>query len=48
MTSSERRVGLVRRLLDVLARPFDDQPGNDDLAALPPDWAASLQLSCSS
>jgi uncharacterized protein YdiU (UPF0061 family) len=38
----------VRRLLAVLERPFDDQPENDAYAALPPDWAAHLEVSCSS
>jgi len=38
----------VRRLLGVLERPFDDQPENDAYAALPPDWASHLEVSCSS
>jgi len=38
----------VRRLLAVLERPFDDQPENDAYAALPPDWASHLEVSCSS
>ncbi|MFS2216974.1 YdiU family protein [Telluria sp. Tellsp104] len=38
----------VRRLLGVLERPFDEQPGNDAYAALPPDWASHLEVSCSS
>lgn len=38
----------VERLLRVLARPYDDQPGFDDYAKAPPDWAAGLSLSCSS
>jgi uncharacterized protein YdiU (UPF0061 family) len=38
----------VRRLLAVLERPFDEQPGNDAYAALPPDWASHLEVSCSS
>ncbi|MCM5569226.1 YdiU family protein [Burkholderiaceae bacterium FT117] len=44
----ERDPGMVRRLLQVLRRPFDDQPEHEDLAALPPDWAAHLEVSCSS
>jgi uncharacterized protein YdiU (UPF0061 family) len=35
-------------LLAVLRRPFDEQPEFDDYAKPPPDWAAGLQLSCSS
>ena len=38
----------VRRLLAVLERPFDEQPENDAYAALPPDWASHLEVSCSS
>jgi len=38
----------VERLLQVLQRPFDEQPENEQYAALPPDWAADLEVSCSS
>jgi uncharacterized protein YdiU (UPF0061 family) len=38
----------VARLLDVLSRPYDEQPGREAYAAEPPDWAQSLHLSCSS
>lgn len=38
----------VHKLLAVLERPFDEQPGNDSYAALPPDWASHLEVSCSS
>ncbi|MBC7860910.1 MAG: YdiU family protein [Burkholderiaceae bacterium] len=38
----------VARLLAVLARPFDEQPENERYAALPPDWASGLEVSCSS
>jgi len=38
----------VERLLRLLARPYDDQPGFDDYAQAPPDWAGGLSLSCSS
>ncbi len=41
-------VSVLTRLIDCLARPFDEQPGNEDLAALPPDWAKDLTVSCSS
>jgi len=44
----ERDPAMVRRLLQVLRRPFDEQPEHEDLAALPPDWAARLEVSCSS
>jgi uncharacterized protein YdiU (UPF0061 family) len=38
----------VQRLLTCLRRPFAEQPEFDDLAALPPDWASGLEVSCSS
>ena len=38
----------VQRLLAVLRRPFDEQPGHEAYAALPPDWAAGIEVSCSS
>jgi len=38
----------VRRLLDVLRRPFDEQPENDSYAAPPPEWGRRLEVSCSS
>ncbi|MCO5107564.1 MAG: YdiU family protein [Burkholderiaceae bacterium] len=40
--------GEVERLLKVLERPCDEQPESEAYAALPPDWASGLQLSCSS
>ncbi|MBI3369650.1 MAG: YdiU family protein [Burkholderiales bacterium] len=38
----------VQRLLKVLSRPFDEQPESASDAALPPDWARQLEVSCSS
>jgi uncharacterized protein YdiU (UPF0061 family) len=38
----------VQKLLSVLEHPFDEQPGNEPYAALPPDWASHLEVSCSS
>ena len=46
--ASDRDFGEVERLLRVLRRPFDEQPENEAYAALPPDWASSLSVSCSS
>lgn len=38
----------LKRLQDCLSRPFDEQPEYDAYAALPPDWANGLAVSCSS
>jgi uncharacterized protein YdiU (UPF0061 family) len=38
----------VQKLLAVLEHPYDEQPANDAYAALPPDWASHLEVSCSS
>ncbi|MEY4591296.1 MAG: hypothetical protein RIR18_191 [Pseudomonadota bacterium] len=38
----------VARVYDCLSQPFAEQPENEALAALPPDWASDLEVSCSS
>jgi len=38
----------VQRLLACLRHPYDEQPEFDAYAALPPDWANGLAVSCSS
>ncbi|MEX8519257.1 MAG: YdiU family protein [Leptothrix sp. (in: b-proteobacteria)] len=38
----------VTRLAQVLERPFDEQPEHSAYADFPPDWACSLEISCSS
>lgn len=38
----------VDRLLAVLRRPFEEQPGNAAYTAPPPDWGKTLVISCSS
>jgi uncharacterized protein YdiU (UPF0061 family) len=38
----------VQQLLKVLERPFDEQPEHEAYAGFPPDWASSLEVSCSS
>ena len=40
--------GEVRALHDLLRRPYDDQPAQSGYAALPPDWARGIEVSCSS
>ena len=38
----------IDRLMRVLARPYDEQPGMDAYAEPAPDWASGLAVSCSS
>lgn len=38
----------IDRLMTLLRRPFDDQPGFEDYAAAPPEWGRHLDISCSS
>lgn len=38
----------MEELLQVLRRPFDEQPEFEKYAALPPDWGKHLNISCSS
>ena len=38
----------VEKVRQLLAKPFDEQPENAAYAALPPDWANGLEVSCSS
>lgn len=38
----------VERLLTLLQRPYDEQPEHDEYAQLPPEWAAGIEVSCSS
>ncbi len=38
----------VKRLMQILQYPFDEQPEHEAYADLPPEWAAGLSVSCSS
>ncbi len=38
----------VARLLHLLENPFDEHPGFQSHAGFPPDWAAGIEISCSS
>ncbi len=44
----ERDFSEVERLLTLLRHPFDEQPEMESYAALPPDWARHIEVSCSS
>lgn len=38
----------IARLQKILEHPFEEQPEHESYAALPPDWASQLEVSCSS
>ncbi|MDD0837560.1 YdiU family protein [Curvibacter sp. HBC61] len=38
----------VQTLLKLLERPFEEHPGFEAYADFPPDWASSIEISCSS
>ncbi len=40
--------GEIDTLLKLLRNPYEAQPGHERYAGLPPDWAGSLEVSCSS
>jgi uncharacterized protein YdiU (UPF0061 family) len=46
--ADERDFSEIARLHALLKHPFDDQPGHQAYAAPAPDWAAGLEVSCSS
>ena len=39
---------VVNTLLTLLQAPYAEQSWHDEFAALPPDWASSIEISCSS
>ncbi|MES2961942.1 MAG: YdiU family protein [Pseudomonadota bacterium] len=38
----------VKKLQEIFAKPYDEQPENENYATLPPDWAKEISISCSS
>ena len=38
----------VEELLGLVHAPFDEHPSHEDKAGFPPDWAAHIEISCSS
>ncbi len=38
----------LARLQNALEHPFEELPGQDDLAGFPPEWAGQIEISCSS
>jgi serine/tyrosine/threonine adenylyltransferase len=46
--AKQKDFSMVRDLLAVLERPFDEHPAFEAWAGFPPDWAAGIEISCSS
>ena len=46
--AENREYSEIDNLLRLLTRPFDEQPEMESYAQEPPDWAKTLELSCSS
>ena len=38
----------INKLFKVMQTPFEEHPGYEHYASLPPDWAAQIEVSCSS
>ena len=38
----------VNTLLTLLQAPFEEHGAHDAMASFPPDWASSIEISCSS
>jgi uncharacterized protein YdiU (UPF0061 family) len=48
LAEQQRDFSETDRLLNLLSRPYDDQPEMESYAALPPDWGRQIEVSCSS
>jgi len=46
--AKEKDFSEVATLLTLLQSPFEDHPGCESHAGFPPDWAAGIEISCSS
>lgn len=46
--ADEKDYSEIERLLQLLRRPYDDQPEMDSYAGFPPEWAQQIHVSCSS
>ena len=44
----ERDFSEIERLRQLLSQPFAEQPEHERYAGYPPEWAATLSVSCSS
>lgn len=48
LAEKHRDYSEIDRLLNLLAKPFDEQPEMESYAAAPPEWARQIEVSCSS
>jgi uncharacterized protein YdiU (UPF0061 family) len=46
--AKEKDFSVLQQLQHVLATPFDEHPEHQGWADFPPEWAAGIQISCSS
>ena len=46
--AQEKDFSEIEKLLTLLENPFDEHPDYQSYAELPPDWAADIEVSCSS
>jgi uncharacterized protein YdiU (UPF0061 family) len=46
--SQQKDHSVVATLLALLETPFEEHPGADAYAGFPPDWASTIEISCSS
>ncbi|MBT2334513.1 YdiU family protein [Variovorax paradoxus] len=46
--ASQKDFSAVATLLALLETPFEEHPGADAYAGFPPDWATTIEISCSS
>jgi uncharacterized protein YdiU (UPF0061 family) len=46
--AQEKDFSEIEKLLTLLENPFDEHPDYQSYADLPPDWAADIEVSCSS
>jgi len=46
--AKDKDFSVLRELQTVLAKPFDEHPSHEAWAGFAPDWAAGIEISCSS
>jgi uncharacterized protein YdiU (UPF0061 family) len=44
----QKDFSVVARLQALLESPFEEHPGHEEFAGFPPDWASTIEISCSS